>query len=388
MPSAQPLPTIDDFVNAGHDALRGECDTYGDKVSGSLYDHTAGPTAILFSREVQNDQDLFKDIYFQDASSDALSNLVLLRWNIPRILSTAGTGTCLFRRTSAAAGAGTLWTGSRIQVPGAPAPSVYAVSSDTVASASATTLTVPIQASVFGKGSAIAAISGGLQLLDPLYDPLWQPYALYCGDGTDYEAASDFRSRVQLAQLIGRNGYIPKIVQTCQAQGAQFVLCFASNYGLDNTDSGFANDFGLNAVYVGDANFQSTPTMIQNCAVALDSVRVLGADLWVGGFVQSPLFVQAVVALIDQPSKLETVVIQRNLTQALINYFAGTSSGYTIKRDALESAMRAAHPAVQQVTQWLSPSADVALSPNSWPANLTRYTLAGRAIQLSFVGPQ
>jgi len=386
MPSTQTLPTIDEFLTAAKNSLRGESDSYGDKHSGSLYDHCAGPMAILFSREVENDADQFKDIYFQDATSEALTNLVEARWQIPRILSTSGTGTCTFQRSSTSAGGGTFWTGTRVQISGKP-PTVYQVAADTVVPATSTVITVPIQAAVFGTGTA-ANVGGGLSLLDPIYDPLWIPIQLQCVDGTDFEAANDFRARVLAQQLNSRNGYIPELVATCQAAGATYVVAFASQYGLTNNSDGFAGDFGLNAIYVADANFQGTDTLALLCDVALESSRVLGADLWVGTISQSPLFVQATVALIDQPGRLDVLPIQRACTQALLNYFGSTASGYTYKRDAMAGAMRSAHPAVQQVVSWGSPTADVTLAPTNWPATLTRWTLAPRSIFLNFVGPQ
>lgn len=386
MPSLEPLPTVQDFVTAGRNGLTGEGDLYGDTHAGSLYDHCAGPTAILFSREAENDRDNFRDIYFQDATSDALTDLVQARWSIARILSTAGVGTCEFVRSSAAAGGGTLWQGTRVRVAGAP-PSDYQVAADTVVAANALSVTIPIQASVFGTGSAISA-PGGLQLLDPLYDPLWQPTRLTCADGTDFEAANAFRARVSSELLNSRNGYIPELVATCQAAGATYVVTFASQYGLTNDDAGFAGDYGLNALYVADANYQSSAALIQASALALENARVLGADLWVGGIAQSPLFVNATIALTADPGSIDVIPIQQACTQALLAYFSSTSSGFTYKRDAMAGAMRAANPGVQQVVSWSSPTSDATLSPTNWPATLTRWTLAPRAIVLTFVGPQ
>jgi Baseplate J-like protein len=385
MPSSRVLPTIEDLLGAAAGALRGAKDNFADTRRGSLYDHAAGPMAILFSREADRDRDLFDDSYLQSARGDALTTLIEGRYGTARVLSTAGTGICRFVRSSATAGAGTMWQGSRIQVPGSP-PGIYQIASDTPAGATQLIADIPIEASVMGPGSAIS-VNTGLSLLDPLYDPLWQPQVLTCADGTDYEHADAYRARTLQARLDARNGYLPRQVQTCQAQGATYVVAFSSQYGLTNDDTGFANDAGLNAIYVADGNFQSSPSLIQSCHIALESTRVLGADLWVGGITQSTLYANAEVSLVDDPGKLDQVPIEMACAKALLTYFSGTASGYTFKRDAMTGAMRRAHPAVQRVRTWNSPTQDVALASNSWPALLTRYVLYPRNITLSFVGP-
>lgn len=385
MPSTQDLPTINDFLDAGRKALRGEFDQFGDTHVGAIYDHTSGPVAILLSREVERDQNLFEDGYWNAARDDALTTLIEGRYGIARILATQGQGMCLMSRTSASAGSGTLWAGTRIQVGGTP-PKVYEIATDTPVSATQKSAQVPIKALAPGSGSAVYA-PGGLSLLDPLYDSLWLPQTLSCADGTDYEPANAYRARALAERLNSRNGYLPEIVQTCRDQGATYVVAFASQYGLTNDDAGFADDFGLNAIYVSDSNFQSTPTLIQACAVALDSVRVLGADLWVGGIAQSQLYVQAVVNLVSDPGKLDKVPILRQCVQALLAYFAPTDAGYTFKRSALAGALVHAHPSVQKVSAWVSPTSDATLAPNAWPATLTRYTLLPRYVNLQLVGP-
>lgn len=386
MPSTQVLPTISDLLTIAGKAVRGESDGYADVRRGSLYDHATGPMAILFSREADRDRDLFADTYFHDATGDALTVLVEGRYGTSRVLSSAGVGTCRFARGSASAGAGTFLQGTRI---GFGTPQIlFEVAADTLAGATDVSATVPIRASVMGSGVTLQGVSG-LTLLDPVYDPLWQPVTLSCAPGTDFEPADVYRARSLQERLAARNGYLPRLVQVCQAQGATYVVAFPSQYGLTNDADGFDDDAGVNAIYVGDANFQSTAALIQACDIALDSARVLGADLWVGGIQRSNLYVQAVVNLVDDPGRLDLVPIRRACSQALLSYFASTSSGYTFKRDALTGAIKSAHPAVQQIAQgaWVSPAADVTLAPTNWPATLTRYVLSPRYINLTFVGP-
>jgi hypothetical protein len=380
MPSAQPLPTIDDFVTAANKSLIGERDRYGDKHSGGIYNNAIGPMAILFAREADRDKDSFRAIYLDGADGNDLTTRVQTMWGIPRILDTFGTGSCYFTRTSGAAGNGTFYNGTRITVFGTPAIE-YTVASDTTVAG--TYATVPIRAVLTGKGSAVN-VTGGLQLEDPVYDPLWLPQQLVCSDGTNFEHAKAYVARARALRLNQRNGYLPQITQVCKNAGASYVVAFPSQWGLASTD--FVDDYGLNALYVADGNYQSSAALVNACTVALDSARVLGADLWVGGIVQTPITVTETVTLIDAPGKLPLVPIRLAVVKALLSYFQPTAAGYLYKLNAMAGIQQKAHPAVQTVTFTL-PSTEPTLSSSMWPANLPRYTLAGRDITITFANP-
>jgi hypothetical protein len=386
MPSSLPLPTISDLLADGAGALRGEKDRYGDARSGSLLNHIYGPTAILFAREADRDQDGFRAIYIDDADGDDLTNRVGTLLGVPRVVDTFGQGTATLVRSIATAGAGTFWKGTRIAVAGAP-PSEYQVAADTAVGATLLGTTVPIQASVSGSGTAIQALSpGSLSFEDEVYDPLWTPASLVCADGTDFEPADSYRARARAQRLQGRNGYVPRIVQVCQAAGASFVLAFPSHYGLGNTFDTDYVDSGINSVYVADDGYGSPAALVNACAVALEGARVLGADVWVGGIHRTVLTIAATVTLTDAPGKLDTLPIRRALVQSLLAYFAPTGAGYTYKRTAMAGAMTRSHPAVQTVT-FTSPILDVSLTPTAWPVTLTRYVVLPQLITLTFAPP-
>lgn len=343
MPSSEPLPTIRQLVKAGSDAITGEGDTYGDTRSGSLYNHTLGPFAILCSREADRDLDQFRAIYFADADGWPLTRMVAQRMGVQRELDTYGNGTCSFARPTSSGGAGSFLQGTRVQIPGAP-PVIFQVAADTPVSATALSATVPIAAMAIGSGNAASATSG-LQLLDPVYDSTWTPTSLACADGTDFEPAPGLRARALAQQAAARSGYLANMVSACQAAGATYVLAFPSTYGLDVDD--FADDFGLNAIYVADANYQSSPALINACSVALESWRVGGADLWVGGVSSVPLSITMLVALTDAPNRVPLLAVRRACAQALLGAFGAASSGFSFSPGALTGAVSKASPYVQ-----------------------------------------
>jgi len=385
MPSSQPIPSVADHLKAARRALTGRRDRYGDVHAGSFYEHVFGPTAILFHREAVRDRDLFADTYFASAKGEALSTRIATMWGIPRILDTYGAGTCRFQRANTTAGAGMMLAGSRIQVSGNP-PAIYQIASDTAASAAVASLVVPVQAAVLGTGTAISTTSG-LTLLDSLYDPLWQPVSLSCADGTNFEQADAYRARAQALRIASRSGYIASLVSACQAAGATYVVAFPSNYGLAVDD--FTDDLGLNALYVGDANFGSTSALVSACSVAVESWRVAGADLYVGGMQVQPLSIQVVVALTDDPGKCNVPNLIRSISSYLIAEFSPMDSGYSYSLERLASVIVSADSQVQQVASWSSPTSDSpSLAPTAWPVTLTKYMLAAQNITLYFEGPQ
>lgn len=344
MPSTKPLPTITRLVRAASAALQGERNVNGDTRSGSLYNHIAGPQAILFAREADRDQDLFQDIYFNNAEGVALTNLIQQRFpGVNRILDTYGQGICTFTRASDAGGEGTFLDGTRIQVVGTP-PSTYVVAADTNVSATALQVDIPIQANVIGTGQAISNATG-LSLVDPLWDNTWTPILLNCADGTDFEDAATYRALALQTKLNARTGYLAQITLACQNAGAAYVIAFPSEYGLLASD--FTNDFGLNALYVADAAFQSPPHLVRACSSVLESWRTLGADLLIGGVANTPLQLNFLVSLTDNPAKLPVQSIRRLCSQALLAAFGPTDGGFSYSIASLSAAVNNASPYVQ-----------------------------------------
>lgn len=275
MPSTEPVPTVAELVSAASGspngaapsgALQGSANQYGDGRSGSIYNHVAGPAAILSHREALRDRDLFRDTYFDSAAGWALTRLVQGRTaaafppnGIQRILDTFGQGTLTWQRSSSAAGAGQILQGTRVQIPG-PTPFVYQVAADTTVNG--LQCSVPVEATVLGTGQAINYtnnVSGPpIQQLDPTYDPLWTPVSIVVADGTSFEAAEDYRARVRRTEFDNRKGYITEITNACLSVGAAYVVPFASNFGLPATI--FTDDD--TQVVVTVSVFLSSPTTL------------------------------------------------------------------------------------------------------------------------------
>jgi Baseplate J-like protein len=393
MPSVQPIPTVSNLLQAFRDGVVGQRERRADTRSGSGYDLTDGPGAILWSRQAQRDRDMFRGVYFDTAEGDDLTARGQALYGVTRFLDTYGTGVASFTRPTAGAGGGTIPAGTRIFVlpsSGIADARVYAVASDTPVAASALSApAVPVRATTLGPGTAISALSSGGYLFrvdDPLWDTSWTVQSLATTDGTSFEPAADYRARVRANRFASRAGYAAAIIAACANVGATNVVLFASNWAGDS------NDYGLNWCYVSDASFTGSPSLVTACAVALESVRVLGADLQVLPITTSSLSVSVTASLWDDPGNFNQNDITDAIQASVAAYFDGRKNAYAYQLDAIFGAVARASTAVQNVTI-NSPVSNVGVTTNvngipTFPAVLTRYVVSRPNIAVAFTGPQ
>jgi hypothetical protein len=377
MPAIEPLPTIRDLLGASADGVVGIRDADADVRRGAVYDHFGGCGAILFTREAARDRDLFRAVYLDTAEGDDLTVLVKLRFGVDRILPSYGTGTALLTRPTPAAGAGTVWRGSRILVfasVSSPAARYYAVGADVAVGAGATTVSVPVRATDTGPGSAVSLSGPAIARVDdPLWDPSWIVTAIQCSDGTSLESPADLRARARSTPLAARRGYAEAITSACVEQGASYVALFDSNLP--------AQDNGLYCCYVADAGFQTTTRLVRACTAALESYRVCGADLQVLGMQRASVDVSATVTLRDDPGRLPSPDVA--LRDALVAAFATTRYDYDL--DELAGVLASADPSVRSVSFDKPPASVGVLVGGQIPGLLTRYELG--VVTLAYVGP-
>lgn len=377
VPASEPLPTIRDLLTASADGVVGTRDGRADVRRGSVYDHFAGSGAILFTREAARDRDLFRAVYLDTAEGDDLTALVKLRFGVDRILAAPGRGAALLTRQSAAAGAGTIWQGTRVLVfasAASPGPRSYAVASDAPVSAGTMAVTVPIHAANTGPGTAVNLSGPAVARIDDaLWDPSWHVAAIQCADGTWLEAAADLRSRARATQLAARRGYAQAITDACVAQGAAHVALFDSDFT--------ATDTGLSHCYVAEEGFTTSRRLVRACTAALEGYRACGADLQVLGMQRAAIDVSATVTMRDDPGRLPSVDVA--LRDALAAAFEPTRYEYDL--DELAAVLASASGDVQDV-EFDKPSAPAPiLVGGQMPLALTRYELGVAALR--YVGP-
>ena len=385
MPSIKELPTIADLVKVFGNAVLGESRTANVR-RGGRYDVLGGSNAILWSRETQRDRDLFDAIYLDGASGENLDERVFYFFGATRLASQFGTGRVTFARASAAAGAGTFYAGTRIfaiDPTSIAPPRIFVVAANTLVAATATTVTVPIRTEVAEPGNGLEEASSSVlsfRVDDVTWDPTWAVLGLACAPGISYEKDADFLSRVRQERVDARLGMLTRLEEACVEAGAQNFALFES------FRSGDASDGGLNVCYVGDDAFNGSVALARAVALALEPVRVLGADLEILSMVRAELTLEAEVKLWAPAAQFDLVLIDRLLRGAAFMHFAGRLNPYLYSLDAVRADMIDASENVQDVIFSL-PASEPSLSSLSWPATLSRFVLSESAIHLTFTGP-
>lgn len=372
-------PTILDFLDTARKATV-VADGVADFNRGSDYESLAGPNAILWSRQTQRDTDLWYQTRFANAQGEQLTDLVLNRYGITRVLDARGTGIAILTRPSSGGGAGTVWEGTRIRAETGPfgVPIYFRVTQDVSVAATLLLVTVPIEAVNLGPGSKITASTQNF-IDDTLWDSTWTADRVDCTDGTELEPAGDFRTRVQALRLAARVGQEQALINTCILQGAQVVQLFRSDY------SGEDEDVGLNWCYVGDLGYTATPELVRACILALRATRVAGDNLQVLPLGRATLPIDVDIYLRDEPGVMPTDRLEIIHRKALIQYLNGPGGRFSYTTSGLESAIAKTGTEVQDV-QLVTPTVDAPLAPGS--AVLTRYFADDNDITIRYHGPE
>ena len=390
MPSTQTIPTLADLRQAFRDGVIGQRERRADVHDGSAYDLLGGMAAMLFSRQAQRDRDLFRAVYLDSAEAEDLTSRAQTLFGITRFVDAYGTGTATIVRPTAAAGAGTIPTGTRLFVwspAGTTDSRICATTADVVVQPSALSVQVPIRATTTGAGTAVTLTSGLLARIDdPLWDSTWTVQALQTSDGTAFEKAEAYRARVRAQPFLSRAGYAPAIIAACQAAGAVNVVPYPSNWAGDT------NDIGYSVVYVGDASYTASTSLVSACILALESARVLGPDMAVLPMTSQAVSVSLTVSLYDDPGVFNTTDLTLGVQAAVGAYVDGRKNAFSYQVDAIAGAVRLASTAIQGVTL-NAPTSSVGIMQTiggvqNFPAVLTRYTVVPGNVAVAFVGPQ
>jgi hypothetical protein len=378
MPATTALPNIQQFLDAYAGTLRGE---HGPRISarrGGTFDLPGGSSAVLWSQQVRRDQDNFRQVYPDTATGFDANRMIGRRYGVTRITQTFGVGSALLQRATAAAGAGTLYTGTRLLVtpPEGGLPVPYAMAANTDVGASDLSVTVPIRATRPGPG--VAVVSARVKLDDALFDATLLPVSITCADGTLEEKTTDYLARGRRARINQRVGYASSVDLVCRAAGAaNVVILDAGTFGDDD-------DFGVTHVYVADQGFSSPVELLDDCALAIENVRVAGCDTQVLGMTITPVTLAMVATLWDNPSKFNLSELRRTMVGALQRAFNHRPDFWTFSLDSLRGeATAVALNAVRSLAVTSTPSPDAPV----FVASLPRYTLAPGSVTLSFVGP-
>lgn len=347
MPAAEDLPTIQQYVNAyqgGLVSLR----KHGDTHAGSIHDHWAGVGAVLWRRQAERDREEFRALYFRDAKGNRLDNYIARHFpGKARVTNQPGSGVVRLSRASAALGGGTFWDGTRIAVGGVgPNPLRYYLIDQDQGCGTDLAVVLNVRADREGPESEINVRSGEravLRVEDPLWDNTWQVDALTCGAGTVREDDDPCRARIAGEVFEERFGYESAIIKRMKQAGAETVALFRSDY------LGEGADHGLNRIYVGDRNFETTSALLTACRLAIPSVAMAGAGNQTLPMTTQMVDIKLEITFWDSPERFAMAANEKQARAAAVEYFETRENPFTWDMTGLRGAVQRALEDTQSI---------------------------------------
>lgn len=385
MPSQADVPSTADLLDAYDGEIAALHRDQADLRPGSGYDVNGGAAAVLFHRQALRDRDGFRATYFDTAQGLDADTLIRGRYGIlaARIPDTAGTGVASLARHTAVGGAGTFRAGTRLSAlpTGAGVPITFEVSTDTPAGGSDLQARVPIRAVLLGASQAVnvTASTNGLSIDDPVWDATWKLTAIQCTPGLARESDDAYKARIKATRQATRRGYETSIRNACLAVGAGQVALFPSDWsGVDH---------GINHCFVADSSFVTTPALLTACRIAVDGVRVLGADLFVFGMQTVALSIALELQVWDVTKTRASDDLSALAAAAVVDYFASRENAFYWTAAAIQGAV------IRQIRGELQ---DVIVTPSLSEPNratmldtalLSRYVVDASSVTVTVVAP-
>lgn len=380
MPSALPVDTVRDFLQAFERGVRADRGAGWSTRRGGGLDMLGGSAALVWQQEALHVQRLFRGCTLASATGDALNTRGLAEFGEGPVQATRGQGEVLIARPTAGAGAGTIYAGTRIEVLGVNSVrGVYRVTEDTMVGAAVLAVAVPIEATRTGSGTGAKTSSGLRWGGDVVFDDTIELVALACDPGLDAETAERFVARVTERRLDRRPGYPTSVRQACLDAGATHVVILDANALGDDAD------FGVTHVHVADASYTTTDELRKACFLALEGVRVAGCDLQVLGMEQQAVSLDLTVTVAGSLADIAPVPFRAAILASVLSEFGARKEFWLWKNSAIGgAAMRTDPTKIRAVDVTSSPSEPA----GEFVDTLPRYTLAGTSVSITLEAEQ
>lgn len=297
-------------------------------------------------------------------------------------------GTSTFARPTTGAGGGTIYKDTQIRVPYNGKSYVFLVSADTPIANSALSVTVPVIAQQTGAASNVGTISSSLALPGlpaALFDTTLVPSSIAVAGGADAEEDDDLKTRFRLWSRGKRGGVAAAVAYGALTAGVKrVVLAFVRDPHIG----------AIAAVYVGDVNWQSTPTMRDSVAAALEDWKAWGTCLDVRGMAQVDVPVTATLRMVQPVAFYDVSALRTAGAQAVIDYFDRRKDPYAYDLAMMQGRLARVDDEVStvelraptlSVPSPLSPS--VLKAAGALPVTLNRYRTNRSIVTVDVEGP-
>jgi uncharacterized phage protein gp47/JayE len=378
-----PMPTPIEYVSLFLDDLKGRLGSKVDTNEGSRWDALAGGFAQMFARANLAQAQAFDAHVRERATGKDLDDYCSTHGPIRRLGSNKSHGFVAYHRASAAFGDTELAAGFQVRVPFEGKSYTFEVTTRTPVPAGETDITTRIQAVLDGADSNVGLVTDGVVNVVPADDPLLLPAGVSVSGGTPPETDDELRERQRLYEE-GREG----------ATRAAIALGALNVPGCKKVVLALADDSHLGArgvIYVGDRDWNTSDTLIEQVAASLEQYRPLGS-LQVLGMQNSDVSIVAELEMQRPITAYDPNALRAAAVRNVLDYFDRRGAPYEYTVQSIGGRLERAHDEVLHANVALpsagvvNPLSPTALALSGFPAVLTRYRTKASLITLEIKG--
>lgn len=353
MPSHAHKPSLQELMLTASGMVRTRLPA-ADFNEGSWREHLTGVGALLWREQIDRVETEFASLYRTGARDERLDSYIEARYSIERVENDPGGGAAVLYRTSAAAGGGTIWAGTRIRAYRTGAERIWTVQANVPVGATQLVVHVPIKADASDGGGAI--FEGEFSIFE-IIDPLWvdasaTPFIvteLSSNAGTFRQKDEEYLDTVETTVRDERPGYAKAIEAAMKDVGAAVVYLFQSDW------LGTALDAGLNYILVGDGSYETPNDLLHQCRLAVSTACIAGMGVQVLPIHQVGLEFDILLTPWTTSSSFDLEWMRAAASAAVVEYFNRDQNALIWSESAIEGAIRRAVRGVLRDVQ-LNPS--------------------------------
>ena len=316
------VPTYDELYAAGSTEALARNPNLTDRRPGSAMDAVIGVGATLADESIRIGLQGFKAVFFDTATGSDLDALVLDRTGLTRNEASFAVGAVTFTR-SQIIGVVEIPAGTRVAAVDADgAQYVFATVAASQFVSGAATVSVPVEASVAGPESNVAAESL-TRLLDALSDPavtVSNPTRTAGGDVA--ESDDRLRARVRRYYTSLRRGTVGALeAGALEVPGINFATVDESNMAPE--------DGGYVSVFIGDPDANANAELVALVEAALEDYRAAGVAVIVAAMQRQEVFITFTMR-VKSLLGLNLTALKANLSAAVLAWGDTLPGGSTL----------------------------------------------------------
>jgi hypothetical protein len=400
---ARELPTTIEYVQDFFDEIDARFIAAGlgarvDRHEGSRWDVLGGAIGSGLVRCQKVINDAFDAHTLEGSNGTDLDIYVTRRGPLFRQPASFARGYVRLTRLSTAGGGDTIpgpnsvtdALGQEIRVPFNGKSVLFQCAQDTLFPPSSLAIDLPIIAETAGTAANVGTVDSGAAFTSqpaPIFDPTITVGQVSVSGGLDVESDDRLKQRQRLWEQVRLGSGKARVFLAALSVPGVVHVVLAD--GDDSHVGGFA------VCYAGDTDWASTPTLLGDVALAIESARAMGPSIQVFGLTNSLVLVKATIQMVRSLTNYNLASLRAVATQKALDYFNQRADPFTLTSRSLSGRIERANDDISKVIlanptdtdDVPSPLSPSAIALNGIPNPLTRFSTNSSLINLSFAGP-